>query len=198
MFQPIEAAQQDQLLTPANTGVPASTLARLERQGDLWRLAHGVYIGDGHTVDDLSTAAAWHLRHPRTVVGGLTMAAHFWLCDAFPRGTWLLYPTGLSRPRCNNPTLRLHALGAKPELLDPDDPINDLHPMTRHGHTFLTTGRHRTTLDLVRYRHRISYENAWHAIQRLTGHESYDPDLLRALASRLRCERALQKFLDRS
>lgn len=70
------AERSDRLLTAPGLNADPSVLAVLEREGDLRRVLHGVYVGVGHPVHRLIEGAAWTLRRPHAVIGLLTAAVY--------------------------------------------------------------------------------------------------------------------------
>lgn len=180
----LEAARHDHLFRAADVHVKAHAMSRMEREGVIDRIIHGVYIGAGHERHALIEAAAWTLRHPAAVTCLLTAAVYHGLVDAFAGGTWLYVPKGASLPRSRVDPV--HAIQTAPRYIDPDrDGSNDIQLVAVHGVDVRVTGPDRTTLDLWRFPRRISAEHALAALSQRVRAEDFHLPALARLARRL-------------
>ena len=178
------AAESSTFLTAEDLEVPPSTLSALTRQGGLVRLAPGVYLGANHRQHPLAEAAAWAHRHPWLIACLYTAAAYHGLTDAFPRGTWLFYPSEKSPPRSR--VTQLHTVRADRELLavEPEGD-NDITIRDVHGVRLAVTGPDRTTIDLWRYPRHVTYEHAEVALRRRVAQGGFDRHRFSLLAQRM-------------
>lgn len=186
-----QAARADRLLVAADLGVSSAAMARAEDTGVLRRVVPGVYLGAEHATGPLTEGAGWTLRHPDAVVGLLTAALVHDLCDAFPRGTWLLVPKGSSVPRSH--TTPVQVVQTAPRTIAPKhDEDNGIVTAQVHGVTVRLTGPDRTVIDLWRYPRRIPAEFALDALRRRAKADTFRvPDFAR-LARRLGAWKTLE------
>lgn len=191
----LHARLSSDLFTATGKGVDPDAMARLERDGVLYRVIPGVYLGAQHARHPLVEAAAWVMRHPRTVVGLLTAAVNHDLVDAFARGTWLFVPLGCSVPRSR--VVQVQVVQTALKFVDPAlDAENGIGTIRVHGIDVRITDPDRTTLDLWRYPRRISSEHAIEALRRRVRAKGFEMPRFARLARRLhvwdRVERIVQ------
>jgi hypothetical protein len=159
-------------------------MARMEKEGVLYRVVPGIYIGAHHERHALVEAAAWALRHPSAVACLLTAAVYHDLTDAFARGTWLFVPKGTSVPRSRVATL--HVVQTAARFVDPkQDRQNGIVTLPVHGVDLRITGPDRTTLDLWRYPRKVPREYALEALKRRARARDFHIPPFARLAGRL-------------
>ena len=191
----LHARASADLFTATEKGADPDAMGRLEREGVLYRVIPGVYLGAQHSRHPLIEAAAWVLRHPHAVVCLLTAAVYHDLVDAFARGTWLFVPLGCSVPRSR--VVQVHVVQTAPKFVDPAlDEENGISMIHVHGIGVRITDPDRTTLDLWRYPRRVSSEHAIEALRRRVRAEGFEMPRFARLARRLnvwdRVERVVQ------
>ena len=179
-----QAARVDRLLMADDLGVSDPSMARAEHAGVLRRVVPGVYLGAEHGSGALTDGAAWTRRHPDAVVGLLSAALFHDLCDAFPRGAWLLVPKGSSVPRSH--TVQVNVVQTAPQYVSrKHDDDNGIVTMQLHGVPVRVTGPDRTVIDLWRYPRRIPAEFALDALRRRAKADTFRVPEFARLARRL-------------
>lgn len=164
--------------------VSIEAMSRMEAEGTLTRVAPAIYLGSDVRMHPLAEAAAWTLRYPDAVVGGLTSAVYHDLTDAFARGIWLIVPKGTTVPRSK--TSALQVVQAASRFVDrADDTDNGIEVIAVHGTDLRITNPDRTVVDLWRYRRRIPREYALIALKRWYSHPAFETPRFARLAKRM-------------
>jgi predicted transcriptional regulator of viral defense system len=171
-------------LRAEDLGVSVEAMSRMEAEGTLTRVAPAVYLGSDVRMHPLAEAAAWTLRYPDAVVGGLTAAVAYDLTDAFARGIWLIVPKGTTVPRSTTSTLQV--VQAAPRFIHREqDSDNGIVVVLVHGTQVRITDRDRTVVDLWRYRQRIPREYALVALKRWTSSPEFEMPRFARIARRM-------------
>lgn len=173
-----------EFLRAEDLGVSVEAMSRMEAEGALVRAAPAIYLGAEVRMHPLAEAAAWTIRYPEAVVGGLSAAVYHDLTDAFARGIWLIVSRGSTVPRSTTATLQV--IQAAPRFIDREhDSENGIEVIPVHGTQLRITDRDRTVVDLWRYRQRIPREYALVALKRWTSSTEFEVPRFARIARRM-------------
>lgn len=141
-----------------SAGVTAATIGRMERDGEVLRLARGMYqlsdapLGTGH---DLAEAAK---RVPKGVVCLISALAFHGMTDQLPRKVWLAIGQKDWSPRVDAPPIRIARFTER--LL-----TTDVETHTIEGVPVKVFSIARTIADCFRYRNKIGLSVAIEGLQ---------------------------------
>lgn len=161
------AARSGAFLRAGEIDAPPAILSRLTHDGELVRIARGVYLGAEVEPHPLAESAAISMKFPRAVLGLATALEFHRLTTSWADGTWILVPRDRNPPQEEG----VHVVRVVPTLLDGDLGISTLEV---HGVQVKITNPVRTVLDCWKYTRRVSHTVAVEALRTLRGSDHWN------------------------
>lgn len=168
-------------------GIPRTYLSIMERNGEIQRVARGVYSAHNSLEDDMASLQS---RFKHAIFSHET-ALFFWdLTDRTPLFYSVTVPSGYN-------ATSLRSVGAKIYFVK-----RDLHSLgasiskTAHGGLVKTYNRERTICDVLRSRNRMDIQFVNEALRRYVRNKERNIDLLYAYAEKFRIQKVVRSTIE--
>jgi len=171
------------------TGATATSVARLEREGTIVRLARGLYQLPDAPIEAHHTLAEAAKRVPRGVVCLVSALAFHDLTDQIPPKVWMAIAPKDWRPRVTQPPIRF--------VRFPSAALEDGVESHRiEGVTVRITSPVRTIVDLFRYRRLLGQAIAVEGLREGLRQRKVAPGEIATCAAAMKVWPALQPYLE--
>jgi predicted transcriptional regulator of viral defense system len=172
-----------------HAGVTAATISRMVRDGDVIRLARGLYQAPAAAVDPHHSLAEAAKRYPGGVVCLVSALSFYGLTDQLPRQVWLAISRTDWTPRSSDIPVRM--IRFSNELL-----ANDLEVHVIEGVPVKVFGPAKTIADSFRHRSKIGLAVALEGLQEALRQRKASPAEIARAAGVGRVSTVIRPYLE--
>ncbi len=172
-----------------NLGIAPRTLYQLHAQGDIVRVARGLYRLADMPLDAHHDLLIVAQRVPRGVICLLSALAFHGLTTQNPHEVYVALPNHAEKPRLEYPPLRLFWLSEQPYR-------TGVQEENIGGITVRIYSPEKSIADAFKFRQKIGLDVALEALKRYLARSHSDVETLLAMARVNRVERILQPYLE--